>query len=159
MQISSREVREILGFIGVSEETKEKIKRVIYDALGTKDYEEYVSATLREFEVWEPRLRGLPLAIVLQNGQETNLAPWSKISAVFVGGDDKWKLGPEVREIVKKAKLLGKWVHMGRVNGCKRLRYAQSIGCDSVDGTGWLMQKRFRIREALTCLTQTYMAV
>ena len=27
------------------------------------------------------------------------------------------------------------WVHMGRVNSQRRLRYAHAIGCDSVDGT------------------------
>ena len=34
--------------------------------------------------------------------------------------------------------MRGKWVHMGRVNSTRRIRYAASIGCDSVDGTKWV---------------------
>lgn len=55
--------------------------------------------------------------------------------AVFVGGSTEWKLGPAARALVAEAKQLGLWVHMGRVNSLRRLRYAQAIGCDSVDGT------------------------
>lgn len=38
------------------------------------------------------------------------------------------------RELIA-AKRIGKWVHMGRVNSGKRYRYAEAIGCDSVDGS------------------------
>ena len=34
-----------------------------------------------------------------------------------------------------EAKARLKWVHMGRVNSLRRLRYASAIGCDSADGT------------------------
>ena len=34
-----------------------------------------------------------------------------------------------------EAKRRGKHVHMGRVNSKTRYRYAEAIGCDSVDGT------------------------
>lgn len=47
----------------------------------------------------------------------------------------EWKLGPACAELVAEAKAKGKWVHMGRVNSLKRLTYADSIGCDSADGT------------------------
>jgi hypothetical protein len=46
-----------------------------------------------------------------------------------------WKLGEACRVIVAEAKRRGVWVHMGRVNSLKRMRYAESIGCDSADGT------------------------
>jgi len=46
-----------------------------------------------------------------------------------------WKLGAAARALVADAKARGKWVHMGRVNSGKRLRYAEAIGCDSCDGT------------------------
>jgi len=55
--------------------------------------------------------------------------------AVFVGGSTEWKLGRAARALVIEAKRLGLWAHMGRVNSLRRLRYAESIGCDSVDGT------------------------
>jgi len=47
----------------------------------------------------------------------------------------EWKLSEVTRSLVADAKLHGKWVHMGRVNSRKRIRYAAEIGCDSVDGT------------------------
>lgn len=53
----------------------------------------------------------------------------------FIGGSDGWKLGPHARALTAEAKRRGKWVHMGRVNSLKRFRYAESIGCDSCDGT------------------------
>ena len=31
----------------------------------------------------------------------------------------------------------GLWIHMGRVNSLRRLAYAASIGCHSIDGTQW----------------------
>jgi hypothetical protein len=50
-------------------------------------------------------------------------------------------LGPEVEQVVAEARQRGIWVHMGRVNSLRRLAYAASIGCDSIDGTQWV---RFR---------------
>jgi hypothetical protein len=52
-----------------------------------------------------------------------------------IGGSTSWKLGPAAASLAAQARRLGKWVHMGRVNSLKRLRYAASIGCDSADGT------------------------
>lgn len=97
--------------------------------------------TERLFDTWYPEIkikRGLPIALVLQNGQERIGMPadW-KYDAVFIGGDDKFKLGAHVRWLVKRVKAKGKLVHMGRVNSWQRLRYAYEIGCDSVDGTGF----------------------
>jgi len=85
------------------------------------------------------RRRGLPLAFVAQNGcDRPNMSPpWREFDAVFIGGDTAWKLGPEARRIVRICKERGKHVHMGRVNTLRRLRYAESIGVDSVDGTKW----------------------
>ena len=85
------------------------------------------------------RRRGLPLAFVAQNGcDRPNMSPpWHEFDAVFIGGDTAWKLGPEARRIVRICKEHGKHVHMGRVNTLRRLRYAESIGVDSVDGTKW----------------------
>lgn len=83
-----------------------------------------------------PHMRHLkvPLAYVAQNGQSGLDIP-EHASWLFIGGDDEFKLGEEGRECVKRAKERGMKIHMGRVNSLKRLRYAKSIGCDSVDGT------------------------
>ena len=53
----------------------------------------------------------------------------------------KKQLGPEVEQLVAEARARNVWVHMGRVNSLRRLVYAASIGCDSIDGTQWV---RFR---------------
>jgi hypothetical protein len=75
------------------------------------------------------------VAFVAQNGATPSWVPWPLFDALFLGGDDDWKLGQDARDLVRSAKRQGKWVHMGRVNSLKRLRYADSIGCDSADGT------------------------
>lgn len=83
-----------------------------------------------------PMRRGYRAAYVAQNGCQR--IPWGA-RAVFLGGDDEFKLGDEGRAVVAEAKGRGLWVHMGRVNTRGRLVYAHAIGCDSVDGTtlGW----------------------
>lgn len=78
---------------------------------------------------------GYPAAYALQNGETPAGVPWADLSAVFVGGDTAWKLGPDARRIVATARDRGVWVHVGRVNSLRRLRYAVGIGADSADGT------------------------
>lgn len=78
---------------------------------------------------------GLPAALVAQDGILDTPVEWELFDALFIGGSDQMKLGPEGAEIARQAKAAGKWVHMGRVNSKKRLAYAASIGCDSADGT------------------------
>lgn len=94
-------------------------------------------ATLKDSLPWLPRIReaGYPAAFVGQDGQELLPVPWDEFDVFFIGGSTDWKLSPEVAVLVKEAKANGKLVHMGRVNTRKRIRYAHSIGCDSVDGT------------------------
>ena len=40
-----------------------------------------------------------------------------------------------MRDACREARRRGKWVHMGRVNGLRRLRIALDFGVDTVDGT------------------------
>lgn len=84
-----------------------------------------------------PRLRalGYPAAIVLQDGATPNTVPWDEIDAVFIGGTDAYKLGPQAAACVRAATARGLWAHMGRVNSGRRYAYAGHIGCGSVDGT------------------------
>lgn len=95
------------------------------------------AATLNRSMPWLPRIRalGYPAAFVAQNGLEDIDVHWDAFDALFVGGDTAWKLGPHARALVAEARARGKWVHMGRVNSERRLRYAAAIGCDSADGT------------------------
>jgi len=95
------------------------------------------AATLARSAPWLPRIRelGYPAAFVAQDGLEDLVVPWDSFDVLFIGGSTEWKLGPHARAVVAEAKAHGKWVHMGRVNSLKRLRYADAIGCDSADGT------------------------
>jgi hypothetical protein len=83
------------------------------------------------------RRAGYRPALVAQDGLEhlTEFIPWPDFDCLFIGGTTAWKLGPAAAAIAASAKQHGKWVHMGRVNSLKRMRYAESIGCDSADGT------------------------
>lgn len=110
------------------------------------------------------RKLGYPVAYVLQNRAECHPVPWHDLNVVFLGGSlecvpcgyifkedrkpqrdepcphcgrvlTEWKTGEAARALTAEAKRRGKWVHAGRVNSLKRLRYMQAIGCDSADGT------------------------
>jgi hypothetical protein len=53
---------------------------------------------------------------------------------------------------VRICKERGKHVHMGRVNTLRRLRYAEAIGVDSVDGTGWVRWRNAHLDSGLRLL-------
>jgi hypothetical protein len=90
-------------------------------------------STMKLWADWAPeiRRRGLVAGFVLQDGCKE----LPDADAVFVGGTTKFKLSETVRRLVRQAKKLGLWIHMGRVNTRGRVSYAASIGCDSIDGS------------------------
>jgi hypothetical protein len=92
--------------------------------------------TREVFEHWKPRLEGWKLALACQDGQEHLPIPWGDIAAVFIGGSTSFKCGPGAAQIVKAAKAIGKWVHIGRVNHAERWQHFEDLGADSADGTG-----------------------
>lgn len=92
--------------------------------------------TLELFERWLPKLEGWPVALVCQDGQEALPIPWDDIAAVFIGGSTNWKCSPHVEQIIRTAKILGKWVHAGRVNDPQRWLHFERLEVDSCDGTG-----------------------
>jgi N12 class adenine-specific DNA methylase len=106
-------------------------------------------ATLERSEPHLDRIRdaGFPVAIVLQNGATPDTVPWDRIDALFVGGDDSFKLSQkdksgtfdpygEIIPLMREAKKRGVPVHFGRVNSAKRLEIVHfGLGGRSVDGT------------------------
>ena len=65
--------------------------------------------TLEVFEFWKAELKDWPLALVCQNGQEHHPIPWHEITAIFIGGDTAWKIGPDAAACIKAAKAI--YVH------------------------------------------------
>ena len=94
-------------------------------------------ATLKRSAPFLPLIRalGYRVALAAQNGLEDLTVPWDDFDVLFIGGDTAWKLGPAARALAAEAIARGKDVHMGRVNSLRRYRYAEAIGCTSVDGT------------------------
>lgn len=91
--------------------------------------------TAELFEHFKQRTNGYPRALVLQNGIERVRIPWGDLAAVFIGGDDRFKSSAEAFNAAKTAKMLGKWVHVGRVNTAARVRNWVGLA-DSIDGSG-----------------------
>lgn len=92
--------------------------------------------TMECFVRWRDLAIDWPLALVAQDGIEHLDIPWDDIECIFIGGSTKWKLSEEAAACVKAAKILNKWVHVGRVNTPDRLDYFEKLGADSFDGSG-----------------------
>jgi hypothetical protein len=103
--------------------------------------------TLEVFERWKERLAGWPIALACQDGQEHLPIPWDDIAAVFIGGSTNFKCGDHATHIIKAAKALDKWVHVGRVNHGGRFDHFEKLGVDSIDGTG--ISRYSHMREAI----------
>lgn len=91
--------------------------------------------TLDLFDAFDRQLNGLPKALVLQDGIGRQRIPWDRIDAVFVGGTDNFKISKEAINACRTAKMLDKWVHVGRVNTPERVRNWVGLA-DSIDGSG-----------------------
>jgi len=98
-----------------------------------------VGSARRTLELFERRrlwIRGWPIALVAQDGQENLPVPWDDIDCIFVGGNDPWKESQASRDLVRTAKALDKRVHVGRVNTWKRYKLFADLGADTCDGSG-----------------------
>ena len=86
---------------------------------------------------WRPALlaRGLPAAIVLQDGATPDSVPWDELAAVFVGASTRWKLSRSAELLMRMARARGLWTHVGRVNTMGRLARVEAMGAHSFDGS------------------------
>lgn len=100
------------------------------------------------------RRMGYPVALVAQDGAEHLDIPWDEFDALFIGGkvarrgEREWKTGSGAEALCRQARLLGKWVHMGRVNSLRRIQHARAMGCNSADGTFVKYRRRRRQRDS-----------
>ena len=99
---------------------------VIQDATGT----------LERWREWALIIHffGLPAALVAHNGMTPNDLP-ADADAFFIGGSDEWRDSESTHDLIRAAKDRGLWIHVGRVNSNKRIRYWRLLGADSSDGT------------------------
>lgn len=136
---------------------KERYFSLLKRELPNRDYCKFVCLpdvvgsarrTLELFERYrfEPLILKYPLALVIQNGQEDLPVEWDLIDAIFIGGDDSFKQSFAAKTIIQCAKRLGKWVHVGRINGVPRWNYFEHLEVDSCDGTGFSMYSANRWR-------------
>jgi hypothetical protein len=111
--------------------------------------------TISLYPEWREKIRsfGFPAAFVGQDGLENYGLP-DDFDALFIGGSTKWKLSKAARELAQESKRRGKWLHMGRVNSLARIHYAESIGCDSVDGTHIIFEPRRASRRLVAWMNQ-----
>lgn len=91
--------------------------------------------TVELFDAFLHKVNGVRLALVLQDGIQSVSIPWCKLHCVFIGGSDAFKVSKEAFAAARAAKMLGKWVHVGRVNTAKRVRDWVGLA-DSIDGSG-----------------------
>ena len=90
--------------------------------------------TIKKWHEWHDKIY-FPLAFVCQDGHEPQDVP-KKAICCFIGGTTEWKL-----DNAYKFKGVRKLLHIGRVTTIGRLKWAEEIGADSVDGTGWFIAK------------------
>ena len=75
---------------------------------------------------------GWPVAMAVQDGMTPDDVP-DEADVIFVGGstDWKWQSLPMWAET-------GRRIHVGRVNEIYKVELCESLGVESVDGTGWM---------------------
>jgi hypothetical protein len=83
------------------------------------------------------RDRGLPAAMVGQDGLENYDIPWEYMDAYFVGGSDAWKTGAASEHIIQEALRREMWVHVGRVSSNARIGWCHTVGASSFDGSAF----------------------
>lgn len=101
-------------------------------------------STLEAYEEFGTYFSGWPVAYIAQNGAE-NLPIPENCAAVFIGGDTTWKESGAAVSVIKRAQMMGKHIHVGRVNWARRynlfniLEGSESFTCDGTrtkyDGT------------------------
>ena len=121
---------------------KDRWLRLIEQAKQNKDkllfvtMPDIVGSARRTSELFDLfKIADIPKALVLQDGIENVDIPWNELEAVFIGGTDRFKESRSALDCCRTAKMLDKWVHVGRVNTIRRLDKFIGIA-DSIDGSG-----------------------
>lgn len=94
------------------------------------------TATVERYREWARLIKrqGFPVAFCAQDGQEHLELPVA-FDWLFVGGTTEWKMSEAADDCIRRAKAIGKPVHVGRVNSLKRMAHFKLMEVDTVDGT------------------------
>jgi hypothetical protein len=94
----------------------------------------------RTLEIFQRKYKYIPTsfkaALVAQDGLEDLEVPWHELECLFIGGRDPWKDSQCAQDLVKTAIVLGKHVHIGRVNTPERYDLFAKLGAHTCDGSG-----------------------
>lgn len=108
--------------------------------------------TLELFDIFHKQIHpSHKRALVLQDGIGEHAIPWNNLDAVFVGGSDEFKISTEAINAARTAKILGKWVHVGRVNSPGRVFNWNGLA-DSIDGSG-ISRFDYRLQEVIDAIS------
>lgn len=102
------------------------------------------AASLATSRAWWARVGRLsiPWALAVQDGMTPAELPWdTPFDVLFVGGSTRWKL-ETAGAWVRAAHAHRRRVHIGRVGSARRVRWACSIGADSIDTALILWERR-----------------
>ena len=99
---------DLPGFGRISE--KHAARRELCRFAALPDVVGSARRTLEAFDHWHDKLAGWRRALVAQDGIEALPIPWDRIDAIFIGGTTKWKLGKDAADVIRTAKICGKWV-------------------------------------------------
>lgn len=122
------------GFERLLERQSEHRHRCLFVAL--PDVVASARRTLEVFNMLCHDYSGWARALVAQDGLEDLDIPWNNVEAVFIGGSTEWKDSKAAADICKAAKILGRHVHVGRVNTPRRYEHFQKLGAHTCDGSG-----------------------
>ena len=91
-------------------------------------------ATLKKWKAYYPAAAsyGWPVAMAVQDGMTPDDVP-EEADVIFVGGTTDWKW-----DSLPMWSETGRRIHVGRVNEIHRVELCESLGVESVDGTGWM---------------------
>jgi len=87
-------------------------------------------ATMKQWDKYYKKI-DYPLAFACQDCMEPQDVP-KQAFACFIGGSTEWKLNNAHR-----FKGISEYLHIGRVSTNNRMLWAEKIGADSIDGTGF----------------------
>jgi hypothetical protein len=92
--------------------------------------------TIALWHYYYPKLKpyGFQLAFTAQDGCTPEAIP-DECDWIFIGGTNGWK-SKNIEQYIGMRP-----VHVGRVNSIGFVKYCESIGVASIDGTGWMRAK------------------